>query len=123
MTKRSCFVILAVIVALVCGAAGLRYVNDLLIHRNDGPRHTYPLPGDAELTDEQAVAIAKQTLQLDGHFSEAMESGPHPLHVANRGSDDRNVSVTCWDPNTGHRWYVQLRRTSGSVDAVCKPGK
>lgn len=124
MTKRSCFAILAVIVTLGCGVAALSYVADRLAHRGEGPRHTYPLSGDQVLSDEQAVAIAKQTLELDGRLSEAMELEAFgDGSVVNRGDDERYVSLSWWYPGTNRRWFVQLHRTPERVDAVSYPGK
>ena len=123
MTKRSRLAILAVIVTLGCGVAGVSYVANRMTHRGEGARHTYPLAGNQVLTDEQAIALAKRTLQLDGRLSEAMTLETFGGGSAvNRDDDTSYVSVSWWDPTRG-RWYVQLHRTPARVDAVSYPGK
>jgi hypothetical protein len=123
VTTRTRFAILAVIVTLGCGVAGVGYIANRMTHRGEGPRRTYPLAGDEVLTDEQAIALAKQTLQLDGRFSEAMTLETFGDGSAvNRGDDKSYVSLSWWDPTRG-RWYVQLHRTPERVDAVSYPGK
>ena len=64
MTKHRRFAIVAVIVTLGCGVAGLGYVANRLTHQGEGPRHTYPLAGNEMLTDEQAIALAKQRAKI-----------------------------------------------------------
>ena len=123
MSSRSRFAILAVIVTLGCGVAGVGYVANRITHGGDGPRHTFPLAGNETLTDEQAIALAKQTLQVDGRFSEGMTLETFPDGSAvNRGDDKSYVSVSWWDPTRG-RWYVQLHRTQERVEAISYPGK
>jgi hypothetical protein len=124
MSKLSRFAIFAVVVSLACGLAGIGYVVYQLNHHGEGPRHTYPLSGNAILTDEQAIALAKEMLQLDGRFSEAMELETFDDGTAaNRGDDKTYVSLSWRYPGTNNRWYVQLHRTPERVEAVSYPGK
>ena len=108
--KRRSLIALALascVVALALLCFGICYRVE---HRGEGPRHTYPLPGTAALTDEQAIMLAKRTLQLDNRFSEGMELETFGDRSAvNRGDDRSYVSLSWWDPTRG-RWYVQLHR-------------
>jgi len=121
---RHRFAILAVFLTLGCGVAWLSYVAYHITHRGEGPLHSYPVAGNAALTDAEAISLAKQTLQRDGRFSGAMELETFGNgRVVNRGEDKSYVSL-CWRyPGTNDRWFVQLHRTPDRVDAVSYPGK
>ena len=124
MTKRSRLAILSAVVMLGIGIAGLGYIANRITHRGAGPHRTFPLASDTILTDEQAVSLAKQTLQLDGRFSEAMELEAFgDGNVVNRGDDKTYVSLSWRYPGTNDRWFVQLHRTPERVEAVSYPGK
>lgn len=121
MTNRRRFTFVAVIVMLGCGVG---YVANRITHRGEGPRHSYPLSGNDVLTDEQAIALARQTLQLDGRYSERMQQVVFGNNsFVNRG-EDKSYASLCWqEPGTNRQSYVQLYRTQGRVDAVSYPGK
>jgi hypothetical protein len=124
MSKRGRYALGTVVLTLACAIAGLAFVANRITHRGEGPRHTYPLSGNDVLTDEQAIAIARQTLQRDGRYSDKMEPVTFGSdRLVNRGEDKSYVSL-CWlEPGTNKQWYIQLHRTPGRVDAISYPGK
>src|SRR5687767_10259451 len=108
MSKRGRYALVTVVLTLACAIAGLAFVTNRIAHRGEGPRHTYPLSGNDVLTDEQAIALARQTLQRDGRYSDKMEQVVFGNDsVVNRGDDKTYVSL-CWqEPGTNKQWYVQ----------------
>jgi hypothetical protein len=123
MTRRQRTALFVAVLAVACTVAGAAYVYHVLARPGDGPTHTYTLAGRDPLTDEQAVSLAKQTLQRDNLFSETMVLERFADGSAvNRGDDTSYVSVSWSHPANG-RWYVQLHRTPDRVDAKSYPGK
>jgi hypothetical protein len=125
MSKRGHYGLITVVLALACAIAGYAFVANRIAHPGEGSRHTYPLSGDYVLSDRQAIDLAKQTLQLDGRYSEKMEQVTFGNgSVASRGDDRSHYVSLCWqEPGTNKKWYVQLHRTPEHVDAVSYPGK
>jgi hypothetical protein len=123
MNKRGRYTLVTIVLTFACAAAGLTLVVNRLTHRGEGPRHTYSLSGKDALTDEQAIALAKQTLELDGRFSGTMQLITFgDDSVVSRGDDKSFVSVG-WQERSARQWYVQIHRTPERVDAVSYPGK
>ena len=124
MSKRGRYGFITVLLTLACVITGVAFVANRIAHRGEGPRHIYELSGTDVLTDEQAIAIARQTLQRDGRYSNNMVQVVFGNDsVVNRGDDKSYVSL-CWqDPGTDKHWYVQLHRTPERVEAVSYPGK
>jgi hypothetical protein len=122
--KRRLFNLAAVVSLAMMLAFAAYFAATRLAHRGEGPRYDYPLRGNEVLTDQQAVDLAKQTLQRDGRFSDKLElvtlgNGS----TVNRGSDRSYVSV-CWENRDTHEeWYVQLHRSPERVEAISYPGK
>lgn len=124
MSKRGRYILATVVLTLACAVVGLAFVANRIVHRGEGPRHTYPLSGNDVLTEEQAITLARQTLERDGRYSDALEQVIFGNDiVVNRGDDKTYVNLGWREPGTNKTWYVQLHRTQDRVDAVSYPGK
>lgn len=98
-------------------------------HAGEGPEHRFPLAGYAPLTDEQALALSRQVMELDGRYKPSLqlmeygsvESGTNTF--VNRGEDRQYTTVGWFDVPSYRQWYVQLRRNEGEVVGVSSPGR
>jgi hypothetical protein len=116
--------ILIVAAVLGCIALGLFLIDYHFKHRGEGPHHIFPLPGNAILTDDQAIAFGKETLNLDGRFSASMQLDEFGDDRNVSRGDDKTYTTVAWRyPGTNDVWYVQIHRTPDQVDAVSSPGK
>jgi hypothetical protein len=121
--SRAKFLVVTAVLVVAFGAASVVYFVDRAVHAGDGPTHVFDLPGDAPLTDEQAIEFGRRALTLNGRMTPTMVLEPiREGQVANFGDDRSHCSVSWLDESKG-RWHASLHRKPDKVVVVTHRGK
>lgn len=113
ITWRQVGLIALGVTALLCGTCA--YLVSRINLGDCKGEHRLPVAGNARLTDEQAVSLARQVLVLDSRDVPNLALvGPEYGDPATR-EPDGSVQVAYQHKKTKWIWYVRLRREDGRV--------